>query len=55
MKRSLSNVGVILDDITFSEIYIHISLANTHESLGKYQKSILISPQFRSPRRLPSG
>ena len=39
----------------FSEIYIHISLANTHEGLGKYQKSILISPQIRSPRRLPSG
>ena len=39
----------------FSEIYIHISLANTHEGLGNYQKSILIFPLIRSPRRLPSG
>ena len=36
VKRSLFNVCVILDDITFSEIYINITLANTHEDLGKY-------------------
>ena len=40
MKRSLSNVCVILGDITFSEIDISLTLANTHEGLGKTPLSL---------------